>query len=118
MADLGEVTEHAQIGRSTCRKTKKSRIKNLSASCVVAPILTREDAINDPNCKDRGIFTPISDPIYGDIIAAQAQYKMTETPPRTKWVCRPVGRDNEQIYLKHLGLSPTKLKDLKARGII
>jgi CoA:oxalate CoA-transferase len=43
---------------------------------------------------------------------------MTETPMRTKWVCRPAGYDNEHIYLKHLGMGPTKLKGLKDRGII
>src|SRR5512136_1489313 len=87
-------------------------------TCVVAPILSPTDAMNDPNWKDRGIFTPISDPIYGDIITAQAQYKMTETPLRTKWVCQPVGHDNEAVYQKHLGLSPAKLRELKSRGII
>jgi crotonobetainyl-CoA:carnitine CoA-transferase CaiB-like acyl-CoA transferase len=87
-------------------------------TCVVAPILTPEDAINDPNWKDRGIFTPISDPIYGDIITAQSQYKMTETPLRTKWVCQPVGYENESVYQKYLNLSFEKLKDLKSRGII
>jgi CoA:oxalate CoA-transferase len=87
-------------------------------TCVVAPVLSPEDAMNDPNWADRGIFTPVSDPIYGNIITAQAQYKMTETPLRTKWVCRPAGYDNEFIYLKHLGLGPSKLKELKQRGII
>ena len=87
-------------------------------TCVVAPVLSPEDAMKDPNWKDRGIFTPVADPIYGDIIAAQAQYKMTETPMRTKWVCRPAGYDNEFIYLKHLGLGPTKLRKLKDQGII
>jgi crotonobetainyl-CoA:carnitine CoA-transferase CaiB-like acyl-CoA transferase len=74
--------------------------------------------MNDPNWKDRGIFTPISDPIYGDVITAQAQYKMTETPLRTKWACQPVGHENESIYQKHLGLRPATLKELKSRGII
>jgi crotonobetainyl-CoA:carnitine CoA-transferase CaiB-like acyl-CoA transferase len=87
-------------------------------TCVVAPILSPEDAMNDPNWKDRGIFAPISDPIYGDVITAQAQYKMTETPMRTKWVCRPPGYDNEFIYLKHLGMGQTKLNSLKECGII
>jgi crotonobetainyl-CoA:carnitine CoA-transferase CaiB-like acyl-CoA transferase len=87
-------------------------------TCVVAPILSPQDAINDPNWKDRGIFTPIADPIYGDIITAQAQYKMTETPLRTKWVCQPAGHENESIYGKYLGLNPARLEELKARGII
>jgi crotonobetainyl-CoA:carnitine CoA-transferase CaiB-like acyl-CoA transferase len=87
-------------------------------TCVIAPVLSPKDAMEDPNWKDRGIFTPVSDPVFGDVITAQAQYKMTETPMRTKWVCRPAGYDNEFVYLKHLGLGPTRLKRLRDKGII
>ena len=87
-------------------------------TCVVASILSPENAISDPNWLDRGIFTPVADPVYGDIITAQAQYKMTETPLRTKWVCQPVGYENESVYQKYLNLSPARLKELKTQGII
>lgn len=87
-------------------------------TCVVAPILSPEDCMKDANWIDRGIFTPISDIIYGDVITAQAQYKMTETPMRTKWVCQPVGHENESIYRKHLGMDSDKLQELKKQGII
>jgi crotonobetainyl-CoA:carnitine CoA-transferase CaiB-like acyl-CoA transferase len=87
-------------------------------TCVVAAVLPPEEAIKDANWLDRGIFTPVHDPVYGEIVTAQAQYKLTETPIRVRWVCRPVGYDNEQVYLKHLGLGPDKLGELKAQGII
>jgi len=106
----------AELVEMSLEYSKHGRLAPIT--CVVAPVLSPEDAMNDPNWIDRGIFTPISDPIYGEIITAQAQYKMTETPLRTKWVCRPVGYDNEFVYLKHLGLGPSKLKELKQRGII
>ena len=70
------------------------------------------------NWLDRGIFTPVKDPVYGELVVAQAQHKMTETPIRTKWICRPVGYDNEHIYLKYMGCGPSKLKKLKKAGII
>ena len=85
---------------------------------VVAPICSPEETMKDANWQDRGIFTPIEDPVYGEIIAAQTQHKMTETPIRTKWVCRPVGYDNEHIYLKYTGFGPSKLKVMKEQGII
>jgi crotonobetainyl-CoA:carnitine CoA-transferase CaiB-like acyl-CoA transferase len=87
-------------------------------TCVIAPILSPEDAMKDANWLDRGIFVPVNDPIYGEIITAQAQYKMTETPPRVKWVCRPAGYDNEQVYLKYLGLDIARLQEIKEKGII
>ena len=43
---------------------------------------------------------------------------MTESPPRVKWVCRPVGADNEYIYNLKLGLGPEQLADMKEKGII
>jgi len=70
-------------------------------------------SIEYANWLERGIFTPIKDPLYGELVVAQAQHKMTETPIRTKWVCRPVGYDNEHIYLKYMGFGSSKLKRLK-----
>ncbi|NWF77564.1 MAG: CoA transferase [Chloroflexi bacterium] len=95
---------------------KKGRLAPITP--VVAPVCSPEEAMKDANWLDRGIFMPIQDPIYGELIVAQAQHKMTETPIRTKWVCRPVGYDNQHIYLKYLGWGPSKLKKLKRKGII
>jgi len=85
---------------------------------VVAEIVSPEKAMRDEVWRDRGVFTPVQDPVYGSIVCAQAQWKATETPPRTKWVCRPVGYDNGFIYLKYLGYGPVKLRELVERGII
>jgi crotonobetainyl-CoA:carnitine CoA-transferase CaiB-like acyl-CoA transferase len=74
--------------------------------------------MQDPNWLERGMFTPVQDPVYGSIVCAQSQWKATETPPRTKWVCRPVGYDNPFIYLKYLGIGPTRLKALAEKGIV
>jgi crotonobetainyl-CoA:carnitine CoA-transferase CaiB-like acyl-CoA transferase len=85
---------------------------------VVAPICSPAETQNTPNWIERGIFTPVKDPVYGELVVAQAQHKMTETPIRTKWVCRPVGYDNEYVYKKHMGFGPSRLKVLKQHGII
>ncbi|MFQ5859478.1 MAG: CaiB/BaiF CoA transferase family protein, partial [Anaerolineae bacterium] len=42
----------------------------------------------------RGAFERVEDPIYGELVVQGMPWKMTETPPRTKWLCRPVGADN------------------------
>ncbi len=85
---------------------------------VVAEIVSPEKAMRDEVWRDRGVFNPVQDPVYGSIVCAQAQWKATETPPRTKWVCRPVGYDNGFIYLKYLGYGPAKLRELKEQGVI
>jgi crotonobetainyl-CoA:carnitine CoA-transferase CaiB-like acyl-CoA transferase len=85
---------------------------------VVAEIVSPWKTMQDENWQERGIFTPVQDPVYGSIVCAQAQWKATETPPRTKWVCRPVGYDNGFVYLKYLGYGPVRLKELQEKGII
>jgi len=47
--------------------------------------------------KDGKVIKAEGDP---DSPISHAQHKMTGTPIRAKWVCRPVGYDNEHIYLK------------------
>jgi CoA:oxalate CoA-transferase len=95
---------------------KKGRLAPITP--VVAPVCSPMEAMKDTNWIDRGIFSPIKDPVYGEIVVAQAQQKMTETPVRTKWVCRPIGYDNEHVYLKYMGLGPSKLKKLREASII
>jgi crotonobetainyl-CoA:carnitine CoA-transferase CaiB-like acyl-CoA transferase len=85
----------------------------------LAPIVSPMETFNDSNWADRGIFTTVDDPAFGPVITAQAQYKMmTETPPRTKWACRPVGYDNGFVYLKYLACGPEKLRKLEEAGVV
>lgn len=85
---------------------------------VVAAIGTPMETIKDSNWADRGLFTPVDDPVYGPVVIPQAQYKLTRTPPRTKWASRPVGYDNGFIYLKYLSYGPEKLNKLKEAGVV
>jgi crotonobetainyl-CoA:carnitine CoA-transferase CaiB-like acyl-CoA transferase len=85
---------------------------------VVAEIVSPDKAMRDEVWRDRGVFMPVQDPVYGSVVCAQSQWKATETPPRTKWVCRPVGYDNGYVYLKYMGYGPVKLKTLEGKGVI
>ena len=95
---------------------KKGRLAPITT--VVAPVCSPQETMKDTNWLDRGMFTPVKDPVYGELIVAQAQHKMTETPIRTKWVCQPVGYDNERIYLKYMGFGSSRLNRLKKACII
>jgi len=114
-AETSKYTNEELVGMSVAYG-KKGRLAPITP--VVAPVCSPEEAMHDANWLDRGIFTPVNDPVYGELVVAQAQHKMTETPVRTKWVCRPVGYDNEQVYLKYMGFGPGKLKELKQAGIL
>jgi len=43
---------------------------------------------------------------------------MSRTPGRVKWICRPIGADNELVYGKYLGLDGKELKELEEIGVI
>ncbi|MEI7639379.1 MAG: CoA transferase [Syntrophus sp. (in: bacteria)] len=95
---------------------KKGRLAPITP--VVAEIVSPWAAMHDEVWRDRGVFTPVQDPVYGSIVCAQSQWKSTETPPRTKWACRPVGYDNGFVYLKYMGYGPVKLRELTEKEII
>lgn len=67
---------------------------------------------------ERGAFARVEDPVYGELVVQGTPWKMTETPPRTRWLCRPVGADNEHVYLKYLGYGRGRLEALKAQGVV
>jgi crotonobetainyl-CoA:carnitine CoA-transferase CaiB-like acyl-CoA transferase len=79
---------------------------------------TPADTFQEEHWWLRGALQRVSDPIYGELVVQAPPWKMTATPPRLKWLCRPIGHDNEFIYLKHLGLGRTALAGLRARGVI
>jgi hypothetical protein len=44
--------------------------------------------------------------------------KMTLTPARVKWLCRPVGADNDYIFARCLGVGNQKLKERQNKNIV
>ena len=114
-AETSKYTNEELVGMSV-EYAKKGRLAPITP--VVAPVCSPQETMRDANWLDRGMFTPVKDPVYGGLVVAQAQHKMTETPVRTKWVCRPVGYDNKPIYLKYMGFGLSRLNKLKKAGII
>jgi crotonobetainyl-CoA:carnitine CoA-transferase CaiB-like acyl-CoA transferase len=67
---------------------------------------------------DRGVFDKGTDPFYGDIAFQAPPWKMTLTPARVKWLCRPVGADNDYIFTRYLGVGREKLKEWEKGNIV
>jgi crotonobetainyl-CoA:carnitine CoA-transferase CaiB-like acyl-CoA transferase len=87
---------------------------------VVVPgkLCSPKDAMGTHNWWERGVLIKEHDPHYGELTIANMPQKMTGSPPRVKWVCRPVGADNDYIFNKKLAWGPAKLKEMKEQGII
>ncbi len=92
--------------------------KGRAAAVVTGKVTQPSEVLKERNWWDRGVFQTIQDQDYGELTLQGPTWKMSETPPRLKWVCRPVGADNEYIYLKYLGLGRSQVAALKKEGVI
>jgi crotonobetainyl-CoA:carnitine CoA-transferase CaiB-like acyl-CoA transferase len=76
------------------------------------------DTLEEPHWWERGTFQRVEDAYYGSLLLQAPPWKMSRTPPRLKWVCRPPGADNASVYTRYLGLASSELAALRQRGVI
>lgn len=99
--------------------TDYSKRADKKGTVVTGRLETPSDVLGREHWKERRTFITISDPHYGEVLVQNSTFKtMTATPGRIKWVCRPVGADNEYIYQKYLGIGKTGLAELKEKKIV
>lgn len=87
-------------------------------TCVAGEVWTPKQTFEQENWWLRGGLRKIKDPNYGEVVVQGVVAKHEKTPGRIKWVCRPVGADNEYIYKEMLGYGKAKLEELRDRGVI
>ncbi|MGH7322769.1 MAG: CaiB/BaiF CoA transferase family protein [Candidatus Rokuibacteriota bacterium] len=85
---------------------------------ATAKASTPGEVLEESHWRERGALQVVEDPVYGPLLLQASPLHMTETPPRIKWACRPVGADTEFVFGKYLGLGREALADLRARGIV
>jgi len=77
-----------------------------------------DEVAEDPHFKYRGHVDEFEDRLYGKVLYGTTPFLAHKAPGRLKWIGRPLGYDNEEIYLKLLGLGPTAVAGLKKRGVV
>jgi crotonobetainyl-CoA:carnitine CoA-transferase CaiB-like acyl-CoA transferase len=85
---------------------------------ATARVNTPRDTLAESHWWERGVFREVDDPHYGRLLLQMPPWKMSRTPPRVKWACRPVGADNTAIYTRYLGIARAELTRLRERGVI
>lgn len=95
-----------------------SKKEGRAAAVVTGKVMQPSKTMEERNWWDRGLFKTVQDPAYGELTLQGPVWKMSETPPRLKWACRPVGADNEYIYQKYLGMGAARRKALSQEGIL
>jgi len=81
-------------------------------------VLGAKDVYHSPHFRDRGAVQQYDDPLYGDMVEECYPPRLSETPSRVKWSCRPLGFDNSYVFTKILGMPPEKVKTLEEEGVV
>jgi crotonobetainyl-CoA:carnitine CoA-transferase CaiB-like acyl-CoA transferase len=71
-----------------------------------------------PHYKYRGHLEVIDDVLYGKVLLGASSFLGQKTPGRTKWIGRPTGYDNEDVYRRLLGFTKADMDGLKKKGVI
>jgi len=85
---------------------------------VFGPVNPPSRTLAETHWWERGCLRIVDDPLFGRLLLQMPVWRMTRTPPRLNWACRPAGYHNGHVYQKHFGLGPGRLAELKAQGIL
>ncbi len=93
--------------------------KKLIAQQVASGGVTYIDEVAEyPHFKYRGHVAELEDRLYGKILFGTTPFLQEKAPGRIKWIGRPLGYDNEDVYKRLLNLGPDDLAKLRERGVI
>lgn len=118
---------HAELERWSTRHTSEEILAKVQdymlnkrgpGTVATGRVNTPTDVLHEENWWERGALQRVEDPDYGELVLQGQPWKMTATPPRLRWACRPVGKDNASVYLKYLGIGKARLHALKKQQVI
>ncbi|ROQ89859.1 CoA transferase [Desulfosoma caldarium] len=112
--------ELLQIIDAWTRTKKVEEVEALGAQYGFAAsrVITAKDAYYRPHYRQRGTVQEYEDALYGPMVQQVYPPRMSETPSRILWGCRPLGFDNEYVLTKLLGLPHDEVEKLKAEKVI
>jgi CoA:oxalate CoA-transferase len=85
---------------------------------VTGEVLKPTETMRFDHWYERKALVEFEDKDYGKLLVQGLVAKMSETPPRLKWLCRPVGADNTLIYKEFLGYDQKILEQLREENVI
>jgi crotonobetainyl-CoA:carnitine CoA-transferase CaiB-like acyl-CoA transferase len=90
----------------------------LSEEVASGGVLYIDEVAEYPQFKYRGHVAKVDDPLYGPVVYGATVFKGEKVPGRVKWLGRPVGYDNDDVYRRLLGLTRDDMKQLSSEGVI
>jgi len=85
---------------------------------VFGPMNPPARTLGEVHWWERGCFRRVSDPVYGELLLQMPAWRMTRTPPRLKWACRPAGYHTAHVLHKYFGCGPAAITRLRSHGVI
>jgi crotonobetainyl-CoA:carnitine CoA-transferase CaiB-like acyl-CoA transferase len=77
-----------------------------------------KEICESPHFLDRASVEEVDDPLYGRMMVQGCRPNFHFTQARIKWLCKPMGWDNEEVLRKYCGLFKSDLERLVADGVI
>jgi formyl-CoA transferase len=76
------------------------------------------DMLKDPQYQARESIVSVEHPVFGPIRMQNAAPKLSETPGKVRWPGPALGEHTDEVLTALAGLTPDRLDDLRARGVI
>lgn len=88
------------------------------ADVVAGPVYDIRDIFADPHYAARNDIVSVPDDDFGTVRMQNVTPRFLGTPGEVRHSGRGLGADNDDIYIRELGLDPAELADLAAQGVI
>lgn len=99
--------------------TQEEAVKTFrSASGTLAPIYSTDQIFEDPHFQARKAIAEVIDEDFGKVRMQGLVPRFRKQPGHVRWAGKGLAADNEYIYREIVGLGPTEIESLKAKGII
>jgi succinyl-CoA:(S)-malate CoA-transferase subunit B len=123
LTNADRVAHRAEIDRLVGIFTASMDLKELVAlldahEIPVSPINSIVDIFDDPQYQARQTMITIEDERVGRLRMPGIVPRMSKTPGSIMHAGRPLGADNEAVYVKLLGLTSAEISDLSRKGVI
>jgi crotonobetainyl-CoA:carnitine CoA-transferase CaiB-like acyl-CoA transferase len=93
--------ELVKMALNYSRKSARSKWRGGGVP-IVMKLMTPEEAMSNKQWEVRKAFQEVEDEKLGKFVISANFVKMSESPPRVKWVSSEVGRDNDFVRKKYL----------------
>lgn len=88
-----------------------------AAGAAIAPVYKSSDLLADPQVNSIGITATVEDEVLGPMRMQNVMWRMSDTPGAIRHTGRGHGADTDEV-LADLGVEPTEIEALRARGVV